>query len=76
MRAGCDLFVSERSRVPVIVSLRRVLQFLPGMLMSCQVFLFPMPLAGNMSMCGALVQLFRTGVVLVVRSVIETLRHN
>jgi hypothetical protein len=66
MRVGCDLFVSERGRPTLSVRLRRVLELLPGLLVSCQVVLFSMLLGRKMSRCPAFVQFAGTLMVLVV----------
>lgn len=77
MGQGFGLFVSERSPLILLVRLRRVFQFLPGMLVSRQVILFAMLLlGGKMSMRATLMQFGGTLVVLVVRSVVETFGHN
>jgi hypothetical protein len=73
MRKRCDFCMSEcgdpmfrRSCLSLPVSVLRLLQGLPGMLVSRQVILLPMLLSHPMGMRGAVVQFGGPLVVLVV----------
>jgi len=62
--------------VTVFMTLRSVLELLLRMLVAREVFRFSMLLADNMHVRGLAVHLFGPLVVLVMRSVVKTLRHN
>jgi len=83
MRQGFDLTMPERdhamprrSRVTPLVSALRMLQRLPGMFVSRQVILFSvLLLGGTVGVRGGVVQFCRPLVILIVRSIVITSRH-
>ena len=83
VREGFDLMLFEwddamrsHSRLRVLMSLCRVLEGLPCMLVPRQVILFSVLLGDTMGMCGEIVQFGGSLVILIVRSVVITCRHN
>ena len=68
--------MSSGSRLSMLMGVMRVLQGLPGMLVSREVILLPVLLGDTMGVRGGIVQFGGPLVVLVMRSVVVTSRHN
>ena len=70
-----DGAMRSHSRLRVLMSLCRVLEGLPCMLVSRQVILFSVLLGGAMGMRSQIVQFGGSLVILIVRSVVVACRH-
>jgi len=82
MSQGCDVVMSKARdsmsggrRLSVLMSVPRVLERLPGVLVSGQMILLSMLLRHTMGMRGAVVQLGGALVILVMGSVVIACRH-
>ena len=73
MSEGCDAMSSHRLRH--LMRLFRVLEGLPRMLVSAEVFLFPMLFPGAVGMRGKVVQLGGPLMIFVMGSVVISSRH-